>query len=107
MAMIPVTVGTTDFEFTITDREYNKFVDSISGGKTVLPAYNMLSNAVENKQHATFLSIFSDGQNNPRAKLVMDVIGEITEEFTSNLPTVVKTRKSSANSSKGTDSSNS
>tara|TARA_R110001599_G_scaffold277904_1_gene479221 strand:+ start:244 stop:570 length:327 start_codon:yes stop_codon:yes gene_type:complete len=105
--MIPVTIGVTDFEFTITDRDYNKFVDSITGGKTVLPGYNLLSSTVKNEQHAELKRLVTDGQNNPRATLVMSVIGEITEEFTSDLPAVVKTRKSSANSSKETDLSNS
>jgi len=105
--LILITADTFDFKFTIDDKMYNKFVDGMTKGGAVLPAYNMLSNAVENEQHAKFVSTFTDGQNNPRATLVMEAVGMITEEFTSDLPRLVKTPTSSAGSSKGTDLSNS
>ncbi|MEL0621789.1 putative phage tail assembly chaperone [Marinomonas arenicola] len=105
--VILITVGAAAFEFTVTDKDYNKFVDSISGGKSVLPAYNLLSATVKNEQHAKLKGLVTDGENNPKASLVMEIVQIITEEFTSDLPAVVKTPTSSATSSKETDMSNS
>jgi hypothetical protein len=105
--LILVTVGTVDFTFNVTDKDYNKFVDSISSGKAVLPAYNLLSSTVENEQHAQLKGLLTNEENQPKATLVMGVVGVITEEFTSDLPTVVKTQTSSASSSKEMDLSNS
>ncbi len=105
--VICITSGTTVFKFTVDDKMYNKFVDGMAKGGAVLSAYNMLSNAVDNEQHAKFVSVFTDGQNNPRAMLVMNAVGIITEEFTSDLPDLVKTPTSSVSSSKETDLSNS
>ncbi|WP_394178491.1 putative phage tail assembly chaperone [Marinomonas posidonica] len=105
--VIVVTIGTENFEFTVTNREYNKFVDSMAGGKVTMGAYNLLSNTVKQEQHATLKSMLVDGNNNPKSTLVMEAVGVITEDFTSDLPKVVKTRASSANSSKETDLSNS
>lgn len=105
--VILVTVGTVDFKFNVTDKDYNKFVDGVSGNKTVLPAYNLLSSTVENEQHAKLKGLLTDSENQPKAALVMEIIGVITEEFTSDLPAVVKTPTSSETTSKGTDTSNS
>lgn len=105
--VIPVTVGTVDFIFSVTDKAYNKFVDGMSSGKTVLPAYNLLSSTVENEQHAQLKGLLTDNENQPKAALVMSVVGVISDEFTSDLPTVVKTQTSSVSSSKETDLSNS
>jgi hypothetical protein len=105
--VIGVTAGKVNFKFTIDDKGYNKFVDGMTKGGAVMPAYNMLSNAVEQEQHAKFVGVFTDGQNNPRATLVMNAVGIITEDFTSDLPELVKTPASSATSSKEMASSNS
>jgi hypothetical protein len=105
--LVLITAGSVDFGFTVDDKMYNKFVDGMTKGGAVLPAYNMLSNAVEQEQHAKFVSTFSDGQNNPRATLVLEAVGMIAEEFTSDLPKLVKTPASSATSSKEMASSNS
>ncbi|MBJ7536949.1 putative phage tail assembly chaperone [Marinomonas transparens] len=105
---IAVTIGETDFVFNVTDKGFNKFTDSIStGGKATLAAYSFLSDAVENKQHAALKGLLVNEVNEPRSSLVMDVIKIVQEEFTSELPSVVKTRASSETSSKGTASSNS
>lgn len=105
--VICITAGAVAFSFTVDDRMYNKFVDGMTKGGAVLPAYNMLSSAVDNEQHAKFVDTFTDGQNNPRATLVLEAVGMITEEFTSDLPKLVKTPTSSANSLKGMATSNS
>ena len=105
--VILVMIGTVEFEFSVTNKEYNKFVDSMASGKAVLPAYNLLSSTVKNEQHAKLKSLLVDDANNPKANLVMEVMGIVTEEFTSDLPAVVKPRASSVSSSKETASSNS
>lgn len=105
--LIEVTIGEMDFEFKVTDKAYNKFVDSMSKGKAVTPAYQLLSDTVKNEQHAALKSVLLNDESQPKASLVMDVVGLITEEFTSDLPAVVKLRKSSVNTSKETVSSNS
>ncbi len=105
---ILVTIGSVDFTFNVTDKAFNKFIDSTStGGKATLAAYNFLSDSVENKQHAKLRGLLLNDATEPRASLVMDVIKIVQEEFVSDLPKVVKTRASSANTSKETDLSNS
>ena len=105
--LIEITIGETDFEFKVTDKEYNKFVDSMAKGQTVLPAYNLLSSTVKSEQHGALKSLMVNDDSQPKAKLVMDVMGILTDEFSSDLPAVVKPRKRSANTSKETASSNS
>lgn len=105
---ILVTIGTVDFQFNVTDKAFNKFVDASSnGGKVTLQAWSFLAETVENKQHAKLKGMLVNDANEPRAQLVMDVIKIIQEEFVSDLPKVVKTRASSANTSKEMDLSNS
>lgn len=105
--VITVTVGDVDFRFNVTDRIYNKFVDGVSGNKTVLPAYNFLSSTVENEQHAKLKGLLTDDESQPKATLVMEILGIITEEFSNDLPAVVKTLTSSATSLQEMASSNS
>ncbi len=104
---IQVEIGGTVFAFGVDDRAYNKFVDGMSGGKLVLSGYNLLSSTVKNEQHAAFKGLVTDGENNPKASVVMEVIGIISDEFNSELPTVVKTRASSVSTSKKAATNNS
>lgn len=105
--LIEITIGDTDFEFKVTDKEYNKFVDAMAKGQTVLPAYNLLSSTVKNEQHNKLKTLMVNEDSQPKAKLVMDVMGILTDEFSSDLPTVVKLRRRSETASKATASSNS
>jgi len=105
--LIEITIGETDFEFNVTDKAYNKFVDSMAKGQTVLPAYNLLSSTVKSEQHGALKRLMVNDDSQPKAKLVMDVMGILTDEFSSDLPAVVKLRRRSANESKETVTSNS
>jgi len=105
--LIDVTIGEMDFEFKVTDKAYNKFVDAMSKGKTVTPAYQLLSDTVKNEQHAALKSLLLNDESQPKASLVMDVVGIVSDEFSSDLPAVVKPRKRTGNTSKETVSSSS
>lgn len=105
--LIEITIGDTDFEFKVTDKEYNKFVDAMAKGQTVLPAYNLLSSTVKNEQHAKLKALMVNEDSQPKAKLVMDVMGILTYEFSSDLPAVVKLRRRSGTASKETALNNS
>lgn len=98
--LIEITIGDTDFEFKVTDKEYNKFVDAMAKGQTVLPAYNLLSATVKNDQHGRLKTFLVNEDSQPKAKLVMDVMGILTDEFSSDLPAVVKLRRRSETASK-------
>lgn len=105
--IIAIGVGTEAFEFTLTNGEYNKFVDRMSGGKSVQSAFNLLTATVNVKQRATLKDLITDEENQPKAKLVMDLVGELSEEFTSDLPDVVKLQTSNSNSADETATNNS
>lgn len=105
--VIALGVGTAEFEFTVTNGEYNKFVDRMASGKSVQSAFNLLTATVNIKQRATLKDVLVDEENQPQAKLVMDLVGELTEAFTSDLPEVVKLQTSSSNSADATATSNS
>jgi hypothetical protein len=105
--VIVVKVGKTDFTFNVTNRDFNNFIDKSSGPKKVLPAYQFLSDVVENSQHAKLKGLLVDDENQPKAKLVMEVLADVEEVFNKDLPEVVKVQTSSANSSKEMDLSNS
>ena len=105
--LIEITIGDTDFEFKVTDKEYNKFVDAMAKGQTVLPAYNLLSSTVKSEQHTRLKAFLVNEDSQPKAKLVMDVMGILTDEFSSDLPAVVKLRRRSETASKETALNNS
>jgi len=105
--LIEVTIGEMDFEFKVTDKAYNKFVDSMAKGQTVTPAYQLLSDTVKSEQHASLKTLLLNDESQPKAKLVMDVVGIVSDEFSSDLPAVVKPRKRTETTSKETVSSSS
>lgn len=105
--VIAIGVGTQAFEFVVTNGEYNKFVDRMSSGKSVQSAFNLLTSTVEIKQRATLKDLITDEENQPKAKLVMDLVGELSEAFTSDLPDVVKLQTSNSNSAAATATNNS
>lgn len=105
--VIALGIGKAEFEFNVTNGEYNKFVDRMSSGKSVQSAFNLLTSTVNVKQRAKLKDLLVDDENQPKAKLVMDLVGEITEAFTSDLPEVVKLQTSNSNSADATDTSNS
>lgn len=105
--IISVGVGTQEFEFTLTNGEYNKFVDRMSSGKSVQSAFNLLTSTVDIKQRATLKDMITDEESQPKAKLVMDIVGELSEAFTSDLPEVVKLQTSNSNSADAIATNNS
>lgn len=105
--IIAIGVGAHEFEFSVSNGDYNKFVDRMASGKSVQSAFNLLTSTVDIKQRATLKDLIADDENQPKAKLVMDLVGELTEAFTSDLPEVVKLQTSNSNSAAATATSNS
>ncbi|WP_067095604.1 putative phage tail assembly chaperone [Marinomonas atlantica] len=96
MKDIQILVGDKEFDFQVSNALYNKFVDTMASGKAVQAGFNLLSKSVDQKQRASLMELIRDKENQPKATLVMSVVGEISEEMGDSLPEVVKLQKSTA-----------
>lgn len=90
MTVIILMIGATKFTFDVSNAEYNKFVDRMSAGKPVQAGFNLLSSTVKQEQRATLRELIADKENQPKAQLVMSLVGEISEEMGEGMPEVVK-----------------
>lgn len=98
-----ITVGDTDFNFDVSNDAFNKFINASSGGRGVQAGFNLISSTVDQKQRAKLLNLITDAEKKPKGMLVMDLVGAISEEFSDELPTVVKKRKTTPGSAEQTD----
>lgn len=106
MEKIDLTIGDTDFVFNIDHLAYNKFIKSASQGP-VNAAFNLMTSTVDEGQKKALKDILIGEQNVIKGRLVMSIMGEIEEEFSSTLPLVVKRQTSVMSNVSGTDSSSS
>lgn len=98
MKEINLLMGESEFCFQVSNVEYNKFVDRTSSGKPIQAGFNLLSSTVMQEQRAALRAQISDKEGQPKAMVVMALVGEISEAFGEGLPEVVKLQKSSATS---------
>ena len=98
MKEIVLVVGGTEFNFNVGNAEYNKFVDQTTAGRPTQAGFNLLTKTVEKKQRASLIELIADKERQPKALVVMSLVGEISEEMGDGLPDVVKLQKSTATS---------
>lgn len=87
-----ITVGDTDFNFEVSNADYNKFINN-SASNPVQAGFNLLTGTVDQKQRAKLIGLIADEEKKPHGTLVMELVAAVSEEMTNDLPTVVKKRK--------------
>lgn len=100
---IDLEIGETVFTFNVSNADYNKFVDQLSGGKSVNASFNFLTRTIDGLQRKALKTLLTDDDTHPISMLVMDIVKEISEEFGEGLPEVVKLQTNTEISSHETD----
>ena len=100
---IVLEIGDKPFTFNVSNAEYNKFVDQLSGGKSVNASFNFLTRTVDGEQRKGLKALLTDDETHPISMLVMDVVKEISDEFGEGLPEVVKLQPNTGTSLSETD----
>lgn len=95
---ILVDVGGTEFQFNVDNAEYNKFINSMTGGRAIQSSYNLLTRTVIETQRTILKELLTDNDNQPIGSLVLEIQSVVSEEFSNSLPSVVKLQTSSSNS---------
>ncbi|RUM56280.1 MAG: hypothetical protein DSY85_03010 [Marinomonas sp.] len=98
MKVIVLGIGASEFTFKVANADYNKFVDTMAAGKPTQAGFNLLTKTVVQEQRASLLEVIADEERQPKALVVMNLVGEISEEMGQGLPEVVKLQKSTATS---------
>lgn len=81
---ITMTVGETDFTFTLDSADVTKYFNSLTQTSKVAPAVNLLSNTVHQEQRATLKPMLK----NP--VLALQLAGALLEEYSPDIEVTVK-----------------
>ena len=75
-----IAINGIDFQFDVSYRHYNKFMDGFMGGNAVQSAFNLLTKTVDKDQKEQLMeAITIEGQ--PKGNVVMDVAGNVSDMF--------------------------
>lgn len=90
MSPTTITVGADDFNFNVTNKDVNNYMNNVSEKDKILPSVNLLLKTVQDDQKDALKKLIMDEDNTPKGIIVLNITGLLVGEFGMNTEISIK-----------------